>query len=217
MTQETPRLEVFQDLSLRGPIEDLPKLRQALLNHIVAPWSLAEDQPKPVGLDGDLLRFQRAASEGISAATLVLFSQPDGYWVANIVPIEMGQLTYGQYNAVLQDFERQIARDAGREVGFEVVTTAPRQSIEDWLHPPAVRALRRFSSAANKSTGSAHPADRERWYKFLIEAHTDKGVLEAGGLRRWLIEVEGWDEDSASKLAIEYEFGLGLLELYDPQ
>jgi len=32
---------------------------------------------------------------------------------------------------------------------------------------------------------------------------------------QWLIEIDGWDEQSAQKLAIDYEKGLSLLETYD--
>jgi hypothetical protein len=34
-------------------------------------------------------------------------------------------------------------------------------------------------------------------------------------LARWLKEVEGWDDDHAHELAIQYEFARELLEKYD--
>jgi hypothetical protein len=213
------QLEVFQDLFLYGPAESRPALRQALLDRVAAPWSHDEKKEKQLikgaGSDADILAFQREEREGLAAATLTLWSRSDGYKVTNIVPLEIGQLGYTKYNAILQDFEQQIATPAADQVGFQVKTTAARQSIDDWLSPKAAHALWLFSSAANKSTGSSHPLDRERWLQFLIEAHKSDGRLDTGTLARWLTEVEGWDDDHANELAIEYEFGLDLLRKYD--
>ncbi|WFU71056.1 hypothetical protein [Bradyrhizobium sp. CB2312] len=69
---------------------------------------------------------------------------------------------------------------------------------------------------ANKSTGSSHPLDQQRWLRFLILAHCSAQKPDGERLRRWLMEVEG-DEDHALKLVIEYEFGLDLLNAYDSQ
>jgi hypothetical protein len=68
---------------------------------------------------------------------------------------------------------------------------------------------------ANKSTGASHPKDKERWFEFLISAHRTSARLDADLLARWLSEAEGWPEDTAHALAIDYEFALGLLQKYD--
>jgi hypothetical protein len=162
----------------------------------------------------DVLAFDRNKSEGLEAATLVLWGQSDGYRVTNIVPSTVGDLGYSKYNALLQDFER-IAAPVVRQKGFSSETTANLETIDDWFPPNAAQALQRFSTAANKSTGSSHPLDRERWFQFLIQAHTDSGRFDSDLLDRWRIEVEGWSEDIATKLVIEYEFGIELLRKYD--
>jgi hypothetical protein len=72
-------------------------------------------------------------------------------------------------------------------------------------------ALRRFSILANHGTGSAHPLDRERWFAFLLHCHQDRCELDTDMLQRWLME-QGWTFERASDLAIEYEFGRGLLK-----
>ena len=99
--------------------------------------------------------------------------------------------------------------------GFEIEVTSNRQSLDDWLSVEAAAALRRFSVLANKSTGSSHPSDRERWVAFLIKAHQDERSFNSDLLMRWLVEVEGWPEEVADKLASQYEFGLDLLDQYD--
>lgn len=219
MMSGTEQLEEFQDFFLRGPANGRPALRRALLDRVVAPWRHAEEIEKELSKnrdnDADVLAFQREATEGLEAATLVLWPQSDGYKVMNIVPREISELGYSRYNALLQDFERRIAAPAARQFGFQMETTAACQSLDDWLSPKAAETLRDFSKRANKATGSAHPLDRERWFQFLIEAHADHGQLDAERLVRWLVEVEGWGDDQANDLAIEYEFGLALLSEYD--
>jgi hypothetical protein len=212
-------LEVFQDLFLRGPTEQRPDLRQALVSRAVGPWQHSEMKEKElltrVGDNADVLTFERDASEGLDAATIVLWSRPDGYEATNIVPLKVGELDYRAYNAILQDFQQRIAAPAARQVGFQVETTSPRQSIEEWVSPKVVQALRRFSAAANKATGSSHPFDQKRWFEFLIEAHADDRQLDTERLARWLVEAEGWSDEKAHDLVIEYEFGLALLSEYD--
>ena len=151
----------------------------------------------------------------MAAAKLVLFARPDGYEVGNIVPSEEGGLNYHEYNSVLQDFVRRVAAPAARKTGFTVETTAERQSLDDWLTPQSAEALRRFSEAANKSTGSAHPLDQKRWFRFLLQVHSDKRQLGTSQLARWLTEIEGWSDEKADDLVVEYEFALALLDEYD--
>jgi hypothetical protein len=218
MTTETMQLEVFQDLFLRGPPNARASLRQALLDHAMAPWRHAGEvhkDPSIYGNEADVLTFKREAGEGLAEATLVLWPRPEGYEVTNIVPIDVRELGYSGYNAILQDFLRRIAVPAARQTGFEVETTAPRQSIEEWIPAKTAEALRRFSRSANKGTGSSHPLDRQRWFEFLIQAHADQRRIDTERLVRWLVEVDGWSDYSAHELAIEYEFGLDLLGEYD--
>src|SRR3546814_11423754 len=84
--------------------------------------------------------------------------------------------------------------------------------ISDWGsyvcssdHEESAAALRRFSAAANKATGASHPLDQRRWFDFIISAHRSGKDIGTDRLARWLHEVEGWDEDSAHRLAGEYE------------
>jgi hypothetical protein len=213
------QLEVFQDLLLRGPPNAGASLRQALLDHAMAPWRHVEEGDKDLsthaGQGADVLTFKREAGEGLAAATLVLWPRSEGYEVTNIVPTEVRELGYGGYNAILQDFLRRIAMPAAQQAGFKVEVTAPRQSIDEWIPAKTADALRRFSRSANKGTGSSHPLDRQRWFAFLIQAHADHRRLDTERLVRWLVEVDGWSDYTAHELAIEYEFGLDLLNEYD--
>jgi hypothetical protein len=217
---EKQGIEVFQDLSIVGPESKRTELRQALVEAAAAPWKHGQDAEKDLSRMArgeDIIVFQREADSRLPAAGLTLWAREAGYEITNIVPKKMGQLTYAQYNALLQEFDRSIAKPAASKTGFAVNVSAPRQTLEQWVSPEAAKALEAFSDAANKSTGSSHPLDQKRWLRFLILSHHSEKKVDGDRLRRWLIEVDGWDEDHALKLVIEYEFALDLLQAYDTQ
>lgn len=218
MISKNGRLEVFQDLVIRGPERDRAALRYALLARAVPPWqhdqSKEDDIAAHAGGDVDVIVFEREAGDGLPAAGLVLWSRPDGYEVTNIVPREVQELGYHGYNAILQDFIARLAEPAARHVGFSLETTAAEQTLDDWLSREAAEALRRFSALANKATGSSHPSDRKRWFDFLLQVHAGGQRLNTEQLARWLVEVEGWSDDKAHDLVVQYEFGLELLDEY---
>ncbi len=135
-------------------------------------------------------------------------------YVSNIVPREVQQLTFDQYNHTLNEFETRFAKPAADSIGVRVELSSPEQSIKDWLSPESAKLLRAFSHGANKSTGSSHPMDRGRWYDFLIALHRSGENPNVGLLHRWLVEEEQWPDDIALDLVSEYEFARGLLDRF---
>jgi hypothetical protein len=57
--------------------------------------------------------------------------------------------------------------------------------------------------------------DRGRWFAFLFAAHRSRGSFDTHRLMRWLTEVEGWPDEQAQDLALQYEFALDLLDKYE--
>jgi hypothetical protein len=217
MTEKTS-IEIFQDLALRGPADERKELRQILIAKASKPWSHAERREKEMAgrlPDRDVIAFERISDDQLPAASLALWWRVDAYEIGNIVPREFSELGIPKYNALLQEFARLIAEPAAEVAGFLVEITPAHQSLEDLSSPEVATALHQFSSAANKSTGASHPSDSERWLRFLIAAHRTRCHLRADQLARWLKEVEGWDDDHAHELAIQYEFARELLEKYD--
>jgi len=212
-------LEVFQDLLLRGPATCRPQLRAALMDLAVGPWRHAAKEEDALSehtsSDEEIFAFKRDPGDGLEAVGLVLWSEPEGFKVTNIVPRVAGELGVAGYNRHLIDFAERLAHPAAAKAGFSVEITTARQTLEDWASPDTADALRKFSAAANKSSGASHPLDRRRWFAFLIRAHRDATTLDTEQLVRWLIEAEEWPEDVAHMLAIQYEFALNLLADYD--
>jgi hypothetical protein len=209
-------VEEFRDLVLRGPRGNREMLRSALIERASSPWRHAEDVEEDLEHTNNAIAFQRDAGGGIDAATVFLWPHVGGgYEVTNIVPRGGDALGYRKYNIVLDDFVTCLAKPAADATGFKIETTAAMQGLEDWLPEGAATALRRFSTGANKATGSSHPSDRHRWCLFILTAHRDHGSFNTERLMRWLHEAEGWPEDVAHDLAVEYEFGLDLLKEHE--
>jgi hypothetical protein len=146
------------------------------------------------------------------AATVFLAEKEPGlYHVSNVVPRQQRQLSYREYNAIVEEFCEPFLRPLAEQSGLHVELTATEADLRNWLCAGAADRLRRFTEFANKSTGASHPSDRERWNEFVVAAHRDRSGLDAFTLRRWLIEVEGWPPEVADQLAIEYEYGRELL------
>lgn len=215
----TDKLEVFQDMAIHGPIEKRPELRQALIAAAIDPWRVDLERSAELARNAvtseDVVLFRRDAGQDHPAAGLTLWGTEDGYYVPNIVPLETGSLTFAQYNAVLEDFVACIAAPVTAQFGFTISTTEARQTLDDWLSPEAALKLKRFSGAANKSTGASHPSDQRRWFDFLVAVHCGGDKPGADRMARWLHEVDGWDEASAHNLAGDFETAIALLAFYD--
>jgi hypothetical protein len=162
----TDKLDVFQDLNIRGPIAKRPELREALVAATIVPWRVDFERSSELARisasSEDVVLFCRDADRNYPAVGLTLWGTTDGYYVPNIVPLETGRLTFAQYNAVLEDFIIRVASPVVSQFGFNISKTKPQQTLDDWLSQDAALKLRRFSGAANKSTGASHPSDQRR-------------------------------------------------------
>ena len=152
--------------------------------------------------------------------------------VGNIVPLEKNQLTVDEYNAVLMQFYNDVIVPF-KECGTELIIAQPSDDIfepKSVISSTALEKLELFCSAANKSTGSTHPCDRERWFDFICQTVDDDKMFDLSTLEGFLkdktywgekadnfIGVIGdfaWDEDQAYDLALEYVSACEILCYY---
>ena len=215
MNNKIESIEVFQDLFLKFPEERRMEVRQVLGRYAKQPWRHAEEREKALTEDEDAMTFERESKGNIPNSGLTLWAESYGYNVINIVPLEIHEISIDVYNDVLNDFVDRVVQPASEVSGFDIEISARKQSITDWTSQEAADALHRFSVTANKSTGSGHPLDRKRWFKFLFSARRARGKLDSYLLERWLIEAEEWPPDVTTKLISQYEFGMSLLDEYD--
>jgi hypothetical protein len=211
-------LEVHKELTVRGDPVRFDAFIRDLATRAAPGWS--RDQEREQELSSLSPRrwayvFKSSAQSDRVAVSLFLTTGRAELTVTNIVPQQPGSLTRAQYNAILDEFARLYVVPIAPRFGLEVDVTPDHLPITHWLSGEAARRLTLFSRAANKGTGSGHPSDFERWVAFLIQTHREAAPLDAPTLSRWLVEEEGWPEETASDLAVEFEFGRSLLNAYD--
>lgn len=152
--------------------------------------------------------------------------------VGNIVPLQKNQLSIEEYNAVLDLFyEEIIVPNQDKLVGIQIV--GPESDIFDplkYISKEALEKLERFCNGANKSTGSSHPSDEERWFDFICQTVEDDRVFDYDTLYRFLMDENywgkkepgfigvmghfAWDEEHAGELASEYDNYVRILQFY---
>ncbi len=213
-------MQVFRDLFIRGDTDQLVATMQEVERSLTDGWS------RDVAVERDLqsrpLRKEQwycfsCERQGRRPAAMVSITEkePRLLYVPNVVPREQHDLSFDEYNAILGEFCDRFVRPAASRTEVQVELTDNQAELERWLSSQAAEKLRRFSAAANKSTGSSHPCDQDRWMDFIVTAHREGGQFDAHTLRRWLVEVAGWPPEVASRLELEYEFGREVLAFAD--
>lgn len=214
--EEFSSIEVMQDLHLHCANDQHSSLRDALHRHTAPPWRHAEEKERELANTlsdmPEYLMFERSAEQELAAAAVALCKAPNGYDVVNIIPLEAHELGVTSYNDILNDFIDRIVAPASREFQFDFTPTPRMQSITDWISDNSATALHRFSVSANKATGTGHPADRKRWFQFILTAYQGEEELDTERLGRWLVEVEKWPPEVAHQLVDEYQYSIDLLQ-----
>lgn len=216
-------MKVFQDLGI-GPLS--AEQEHKLVELVEARFD-KEDWYRDKERENDLRRsglpgvycFVCSNKLDRQRAALILAPKEKGdphtLYVSNIVPADVSELDYDQYNQILREFHDNFVVPVAGDLNIALELSAPDTTIENVLSPKSLGLLKSFSGAANKSTGSSHPMDRKRWFDFLINLHRSGESPDEGLLARWFVEEERWSEDRVRKLIIEYEFARGLLNQYD--
>ena len=216
-------MKVFRDLSfLAIDAAAVDRFVGALPAALPAGWTEGPPMDRGaaamMGRNARAVRFIRARKGGMPETLLALVIRPGKAYVSNIVPNERGSdgLGYDGYNVVLEEFAA-FAVPLAEQHGLSHDLTKPEAGVGRWLSPHGIELLESFSNLANKSTGSGHPLDAERWYKFIVQAHREDSPLDVGTLGRYLTEQLGWDGEHAHTLMLEYELAREILKAYDRQ
>lgn len=209
----------FRNLTITGALAQLQHLAHAACRALPANWHHdleAEERLRSLSGDGaGGYAFARDGDNTIPPIGLLVMLEESRLWVPNIVPRETGQISIEQYNLVLLEFASFVEPLLQTFPGLRIEISDDRVGITEWVSPQAAELLKRFSTLANMSTGSAHPYDFKRWALFIVRTHKEGSKLYPDDLRQWLIEGLGWPPERADKLALEYEFARSLLEAYD--
>jgi hypothetical protein len=210
-------LEVFKQLIIRGDPPNLSRLMDEIAGHPATGWRHNRDReprnmPK-LGAGYGIAVFRWEGSNVAPAADLYMKGRGEILEVTNIVPAHIPKLSYAQYNSIISNFASTNILPRQEFLRLKIEETPDRLPITHWLTEEAASRLTAFSNSANRSI--PHALDRERWRAFLIKVHFDQTTLDTETLFRWLTEEEGWPEEAAEPLIIQFEFAFELLDDYD--
>lgn len=152
--------------------------------------------------------------------------------VGNIIPLEKDELSVDEYNDILVKFYNDVIKPY-KQINTEISISEPSDDTFDpttVITEVALKKLEAFCNGANKSTGSSHPCDRERWFDFICQTVDDGRMIDASTLATFLKDEDywgnkpdgyigvigkyAWDEDKAYELALEYESLCEIIEYY---
>jgi hypothetical protein len=211
-------VDVFREMDLRGEPDRLEALMEMASRNLPPGWS------RDLALEGRLKArsfdegrrcycFRAEHLDFLPNADLFVIEIDDRTLkVSNIVPRNQAQLSIGQYNALLEEFADRIVRPYADQAGVTIELTSKHFDLDELLSKTAVRKLLAFTAGPDVETTASRKDNRRRWLDFIVTAHQDGKRLPARVLRRWLIEVGGWDPDEADRLAAEYDFGAEVLD-----
>lgn len=206
-------MKTFRELYIRLNRFPMDDLAERMTKLCVGVWLRRLDREEDAASFGDVAYcFEYKPDNTLERAGLSLFQKESDLWhVPNIVPLEVGQLSVDQYNQILVKFCEDIVQPAIRDTPAIYQLTEDTVSVKDVAGEEVDTLLRRFSSVANKSTGSTHPMDRKRWFDFILKAYKAGGRVDTTLLVGTLLE-QGWPTDAAHELAEEYELAMDLLK-----
>lgn len=211
-------MKAFRDLKLIGSDNEQERLINLIEQQLSNGWT--RDREKEAELNslfghGSII-FTCSETVSRPAAGLCFVADENGYlYVSNIVPKD-GELGINRYNAILEEFLTQFVEPAAKGLDIQIITNSDELTIDNAMSPEMSQLLRRFSGAANKSSGGAHPLDEGRFFNFIVQAHNEKALLDETALRGLLVD-DGWSSIHAQNLSSKYSFGRDLLKHYSSQ
>ncbi|MCO5341644.1 hypothetical protein NG896_03590 [Aeromonas veronii] len=213
MNSQCVQIEKFREYYFEfSDMNSVVSFFDALGGNISKPWRRDRERENDFNsLMGDKsFCFVREKDDKLPSAGLTIFHNGGSKWyVSNIVPLELHELSCDTYNSIIIDFDNHVEMYK-RPHGVKTEITNDFFTDDEVLGEEGANLLRGFSNLANKSTGSSHPSDQKRWFRFIMNTY-ERQNFTIDDLIDILIK-QGWPERLAHKLAIEYEFAQELLK-----
>ena len=218
-------MKVFRDLKIEGSSDKLQQVLQkvieAIANNVDGSWHRDEETEAKINsvpkFDSKLYGFSCSESEKRRESNLWLSHafEENRLSVSNIIPKKIKELSYDEYNYILEEFSDRFLIPATKNLEVEVTLTEAEIDLKKLIKPETVELLHKFSEEGDRFEKRYIPLNKKDWYIFLVEAHKNRASLNGEILERWLKEEEGWSEDIASNLVEEYQFARTILDYYE--
>lgn len=227
-------MKIYNELYFRGMSKKLSEFVNEIKKYAVGDWKVEKTSERWK----DYL-FIDYCGKLVDKARISIYigdiATEDEINVGNIIPLEKNELTIDEYNAILTKFYEDVIKpyekiNTDLEIKYQNNDNFEPTSV---ISEKALKKLELFCNSANKSTGSSHPCDRERWFDFICQTVDDGRIFDSTTLADFLqdesywgeksdefIGVIGkfaWDEEHAYELASEYEMLCEILQYYKKQ
>lgn len=217
-------MKIFRELYFKGTPSELNRFAEEIGNYATGDWRFVTKDAN--GEYKKYLFFDYMGKRVDNARVSIYLGDRINSGevnVGNIIPLIKNQLSIEEYNAVLMLFYNDIIIPYEKENKYLTIS----QPTDDKFDPltimseKSLKKLQAFCGGANKSTGSSHPCDKERWLSFILQTVEEDRILDSDTLCRFLQDEEywgkksddsigvmgnyAWNEDSAYELSMEYE------------
>ena len=213
-------MKTFKDLIIQNSkIQTLKDILQTVISGLPADWifrqDLVEDYAKNVSKNKDEVGCFESPTINAKKGLVWFVIWENELKIVNIVPTVSVSLTHDEYNEILDCFNRDCVSKSLLNKDVSLKITEGVYNIQQIAGAKTFEALNKWEKLCNHSTGNTNSFDFERWADFLSIAFKEKSDLTPDLLNRWLVEERNWnDDDLITKMVLDYEYGLSILEHY---
>ena len=206
-------MEIYRNFGIEDSQENIAKALNSFIQMFPNKWHLMQPS-KELGDKYIVYKYRKSHKLTLK---IFLLKTEYGLKIANILPDERNSISKKEYNEAVMDFYNDLKK-AHPQYQNSVTTNIfdPLQIMSQ----NALTKLRDFYLCANKSTGSSHPDDEQRWFAFICQTVEDKKIITAEQeFLEFLQDKEYWgidvfEEDVAFELLHEYNKITGCLKYY---
>ncbi|SIR48215.1 MULTISPECIES: hypothetical protein [unclassified Chryseobacterium] len=197
----------------------LKNILEEIISKLPADWKFRQDLVRDYASniskpENEIGCFESPVINGNKALVWFVLWQNE-LKIVNIVPIVLGSLTHDEYNDILDRFNNECIADLLDGKNVIVKKTGGIYDLKEIVGDSAYDALINWEKNCNHATGNINSFDFDRWASFVSLSFNDKSKLTPDLLERWLMEEKGWnDNDLVTKIVLDYEYALSILEFY---
>lgn len=216
-------METYQDLHILVPEKNKDIFFKELQDEIQSSkWSIRQDlisnykkntftsEKRILCVESEKYDINNHLIQGL----LWLWDYKGFFEVFNIIPVGKMQLEYDEYNYILNKFNTLFITKIAKKHDAKVTISKAEKLLIESIGKEAFGALKSFSNNANKSSGYSHPYDFERWCDFVFIIYRNDIEVSISELINWF-EENGWDDEMANKLGLDFEYSIDLLKKYE--
>ncbi|HTA63121.1 MAG TPA: hypothetical protein VK835_11725 [Bacteroidia bacterium] len=213
-------MKKFKDLIIKSKNNnDLKLFLQTVITQLPKNWKFREDltidYAKNVAKDKSEVGCFESPKIGDKTALVWFVLWDNELKIVNIIPSESGSLTHDEYNKILNTFNEDCIIPIKKDASLDTEITSDSLNINQIAGEKTFEALNKWEALCNHSTGNINAYDADRWYSFICISHQERSGLTPELLERWLVEEKNWkDDDLTTKMMLDYEYGLALLDCY---